>query len=320
MVDPSSLTFTSANWNTAQTITITGMDDDSVDGSIAYTIVIAAATSTDTDYNGFDPEDVGVTNSDNDVSSVGIAPSEFTLGEGSSVEYTITVATHPSAPFTLALSFDTHQLLVNGSSTSPIWLAFTNGGSVTIPVTVLNNAGDNDSRTVTIVHTITSSGAAEYPTSLAIPSVVIHIGDVPPPPPVPTCEANNFDEGGVVRTGVPDAIRYAINCRVLYQNGASTTWLGAALYSEANLGIPGLLDLGVEQAIDIFSPSGLNYFEGGAVFCLRGSGALLWLAASGSPRHVEIIGSYTVPEFPGFTCATLFEPGTFILVQHDPAQ
>ena len=103
-----------------------------------------------------------------------------------------------------------------------------------------------------------------------------------------------------MRTGIPDAIGYALNCRVLYWNGQTTTWLGSPLYSEANLGVAGLHDLGVEQAVDIFSPSGMTYFEGGAVFCLRGMGTLIWLAASGAPRHAEIIGSYEVDEFPRF--------------------
>jgi hypothetical protein len=90
------------------------------------------------------------------------------------------------------------------------------------------------------------------------------------------------------------------------------------MYSEANLGAPGLMTLGVQQAIDIFSPGGLTYFEGGAVFCLRGAGALIWMAASQAPRQPAIIGSYTVPDFPGFTCATLFEPGTLVLVTDNP--
>jgi hypothetical protein len=80
------------------------------------------------------------------------------------------------------------------------------------------------------------------------------------------------------------------------------------------------MELGVQQAIDIFSPGGMTAFEGGAVFCLRGAGSLIWLAASRSPRHAEIIGSYSVPEWPGYTCATLFEPGTLILVSQNPAQ
>jgi hypothetical protein len=47
---PASLTFTSANWNVAQTVTVTGVNDTLDDGNVAYTIVTAAATSTDVTY------------------------------------------------------------------------------------------------------------------------------------------------------------------------------------------------------------------------------------------------------------------------------
>ncbi|MCA9247911.1 MAG: hypothetical protein KDA42_12365, partial [Planctomycetales bacterium] len=69
-VSTSSVVFTSGNWNTPQTVTVTGVDDASPDGSVAYTIALAAATSTDSNYNGIDPDDVSVTNLDND--TVGI--------------------------------------------------------------------------------------------------------------------------------------------------------------------------------------------------------------------------------------------------------
>ena len=46
-VSPATLTFTPANWNTAQTVTVTGVDDAVDDGDIAYTIVTAPATSSD---------------------------------------------------------------------------------------------------------------------------------------------------------------------------------------------------------------------------------------------------------------------------------
>src|SRR6185369_8983141 len=49
---PASLIFTAANWNVAQTVTVTGVDDALDDGNIAYTIVTAPATSTDVTYNG----------------------------------------------------------------------------------------------------------------------------------------------------------------------------------------------------------------------------------------------------------------------------
>ena len=65
-VSPASLVFTTLNWQTPQTVTVTGVDDAVVDGPITYTIVTAAAVSTDPNYNTRDAADVLVTNTDND--------------------------------------------------------------------------------------------------------------------------------------------------------------------------------------------------------------------------------------------------------------
>lgn len=70
-VSPASLTFTDSNWSTAQTATVTGVDDEIADGNQIYTIIVAAAVSTDTNYSGLNPDDVTVTNSDNDDDVVG---------------------------------------------------------------------------------------------------------------------------------------------------------------------------------------------------------------------------------------------------------
>jgi hypothetical protein len=70
-IDNSSLTFTPANWSTPQTVTITGVDDLIEDGDVAYTIITAAAMSTDPDYNGLDADDISVTNLDDDGPSGG---------------------------------------------------------------------------------------------------------------------------------------------------------------------------------------------------------------------------------------------------------
>src|SRR5207237_984889 len=52
------LTVTAANWNTAQTVTLTEVDDFVDDGDIAYTIVTAAASSADSNYSGLNAADV----------------------------------------------------------------------------------------------------------------------------------------------------------------------------------------------------------------------------------------------------------------------
>ena len=73
-VAPASLTFTAANWNMAQTVTVTGVDDTLDDGNIGYSIVTAAATSSDPNYAGVDAGDVSVTNTDNDASGITVSP------------------------------------------------------------------------------------------------------------------------------------------------------------------------------------------------------------------------------------------------------
>ncbi|GIR37530.1 MAG: hypothetical protein CM15mP49_29150 [Actinomycetota bacterium] len=44
-----SVTFTPVNWDTAQTITVTGVDDDLVDGTITSTITVAVDDSNSDD-------------------------------------------------------------------------------------------------------------------------------------------------------------------------------------------------------------------------------------------------------------------------------
>ena len=66
-VSPASLTFTTDNWSIAQTVTVTGVDDNIDDGNQSYTIVTAAATSSDQSYSGLNATDVSVTNTDNDI-------------------------------------------------------------------------------------------------------------------------------------------------------------------------------------------------------------------------------------------------------------
>ena len=71
---PASLTFTTANWNVAQTVTVTGVDDAVVDGDVGYTIVTAPAVSTDPNYTGVNAADVAVTNTDNDSAGITVTP------------------------------------------------------------------------------------------------------------------------------------------------------------------------------------------------------------------------------------------------------
>ncbi len=81
-VSSASLTFTSANWDTAQTVTVIGVNDDLFDGNIAYIVEIGPAVSADSDYSGIDPADKDLTNNDNNIDSDGDGISDALEGSG----------------------------------------------------------------------------------------------------------------------------------------------------------------------------------------------------------------------------------------------
>ena len=67
--DVTQLVFTSMNWDTPQTVTVTGVDDPDFDGDIAYSVVINPAVSMDPAYSGIDPVDPSLTNIDDEMCS-----------------------------------------------------------------------------------------------------------------------------------------------------------------------------------------------------------------------------------------------------------
>ncbi len=69
-VSPASLTFTPENWNSnGHIVIVTGVDDNLSDGDKEYTVELGTSVSNDTNYNGLDPADVMVVNTDNENSS-----------------------------------------------------------------------------------------------------------------------------------------------------------------------------------------------------------------------------------------------------------
>ncbi len=66
VVSVNSLTFNQNDWNIAQTITVTGVDDGIDDGQVAYSIILSPASSNDANYNGLDAQDVTLRNTDDD--------------------------------------------------------------------------------------------------------------------------------------------------------------------------------------------------------------------------------------------------------------
>jgi len=178
-VSPTSVTFTPANWNIAQTVTITGADDALVDGPIAYTIVTGAATSSDANYNGLNAADVAVTNNDNDTAA-NTPPTISDIGNQTanentpvnSVPFTVNDAETPAGNLTVTGTSSNTTLFPAGSitfggsgSNRTINLnpAANQSGTATITVTVADGAGGQDSDTFVVTVTDTSAPTPTTP-------------------------------------------------------------------------------------------------------------------------------------------------------------
>ena len=94
-----------SNYSVPQTVTVTPVDDLVADGNVTYSIVTASATSADPYYNGWNPDDVSVTNNDNDVSGIVVSPASLTTTEGGgNTQFTVKLKSEPTSNVTVSLS------------------------------------------------------------------------------------------------------------------------------------------------------------------------------------------------------------------------
>lgn len=160
-VSVASLNFTNANWDTPQTVTVTGVDDAAVDGDVAYTILTAAATSADTAYNGIDPADVAVSNQDDDSAGLSINDVSVTEGTGGNTTATFSVTLDVAVAGGFSVDFAT----ANGSATAPADYA-SNSGSLNF----VGNAGEMQTIDVSIVTDSSAEPDENYTVDLSNPS------------------------------------------------------------------------------------------------------------------------------------------------------
>lgn len=130
-VDSITLTFTTADWKTAQTVTVVGQDDNEIDGDQIYTIGVAVDTglTLDDDYLTLPAQSVSATNADNDKAGLTVSNSYVYAYEGGSDgSFTVALKTKPVADVIVPLSVpDANELLISkdGGSTFHESLALT---------------------------------------------------------------------------------------------------------------------------------------------------------------------------------------------------
>ena len=86
-VDKTTLTFTATTWETAQTVTVTAVEDELSEGDgETVTLTHTVASAADSDYQGISAGSVAVSITDDDLPSVNVSfeQSTYTVQEGNS--------------------------------------------------------------------------------------------------------------------------------------------------------------------------------------------------------------------------------------------
>ena len=151
----STLTFTNGNWDTPQTVTVTGVDDNIIDGTISSTITVSVNDgSSDNDFDAVADQTVTATTTDDDVAGFTIAESGGSTSvaeSGTTDTFTVVLNAQPASDVVLSISSsDTGEATVTSS------LTFTNGNWDT-PQTVTVTGVDDDLIDGTITSTVTVS-------------------------------------------------------------------------------------------------------------------------------------------------------------------
>eukprot|EP00756_Hemistasia_phaeocysticola_P021277 Hpha_TRINITY_DN15765_c1_g5::TRINITY_DN15765_c1_g5_i1::g.39540::m.39540 len=104
-VSPERVSFNPSDWNTPKSITVTGVQDNVQDGDITYTIATSAAISGDRKYDGWNPEDVSVTNKDDDTAGIVVEPTAglVTTEAGGAALATVKLTSEPKADVVVPL-------------------------------------------------------------------------------------------------------------------------------------------------------------------------------------------------------------------------
>ena len=148
-VSPNTLTFTTQNYGTAQTVTVTGANDNIQDGNVSWNVVLNPASSGDSTYNGLSNVNVAMTTSDDEGSpAFSIGSASVTEGDSGSANLIFTVSMSPES---------TSQYTVNYAQTGGTATSGTDYTAVTS--STLTFAAGVTTQTITV--SVTGDSVAE---------------------------------------------------------------------------------------------------------------------------------------------------------------
>ena len=163
------LTFTTANWSTAQTVTVKAAEDDDGVADADVSLAHAISSDDDTDYDALADQTVTVSITENDVVGVTISPTTLTVAEGNAtgVDYTVVLTSKPAGDVTIAISGHSGtDLTLSGTTLSnDNKLTFTTANWGTAQTVTVKAAEDDDGvadADVSLAHAISSTDDTDY--------------------------------------------------------------------------------------------------------------------------------------------------------------
>ena len=258
---PATLTFTTSNWGTPQTVTVTAGDDaDTTNDTVTLT---HSATSADSDYSGISIASVAVTVNDNDTANV--AP---TFNEGASTSRTFNETLGDEAVATLADignpvaatdSGDTLTYSLEGTDMAKFGIVRTSGQLQT----KVGQKYDYEAKSsyLVTVKVVDSQGASD---TIAVTLNVMDQDEAPLAPDTPSVSATTGSTTSLdvswtapTNTGRPAITNYDLRYRV---KGASSWTNGPRNVTNTSTSIPDL-DSGTSYEVQVRAVNGEG--EGG---------------------------------------------------------
>ncbi len=190
------LTFTNANWNVAQTITVTPADDALLDGNQTYNITLSVNDGASDDQ--FDPaldQLVSVTNNDDEQGVVLNSTNLVTRESGTTAQFTVVLDVVPATNVIIDITESSDE-----GSVSPTTLTFTPGDyniAQTVTVTPADDADPDGDQVYGITVSVNGSSDATF-TGVANQTVTVTNQDdetIPLPLDLLSFVANTLENG-----------------------------------------------------------------------------------------------------------------------------
>ena len=168
------LTFTSSNWDTAQTVTVRAAQDaDAVNDAASITHAVVAASSAD-EYDAVSVAGVAVTVADDDTAGVSVSETTLTVAEGNSSTYTVVLDAQPASDVVITVSSDNSDVTADRAT-----LTFSPSNWDTAQTVTVSAAQDADAvnDAASITHAVVAASSADEYDAVSVAGVAVTVAD-----------------------------------------------------------------------------------------------------------------------------------------------